>query len=89
MTSDFEAYKNEPGAEYTGSIFRDCFGQVLDTQKCEYCGVTKPVQVWKGFENCRDAYYVLMVQVQVKGRTIWRCSECSTDIMNKLEGKGI
>ena len=81
--TDFEEYKNTPGAEYRGSIFRDCFGRELETHQCEYCGKTKPVKVWDGIENGRDSYDILMVEYEQKnGRTIWRCNQCSSDIKN-------
>jgi len=49
-------------AEWIETKAYDCFGRELETHQCEYCGKVKPVKLWKGIENCRDSYNILMVE---------------------------
>ena len=71
-------------AEWIETKAFDCFGRELETQQCEYCGQVKPVKLWKGIENCRDSYNILMVEyIGREGHKTWTCKECYTDIADR------
>jgi hypothetical protein len=63
----------------------DCFGRELEAHECEYCGQLKPVKLWNGIDGCSETFKILMVEyLGYNERKMWRCTECATDIANRL-----
>ena len=93
MATDFEEYKDTPGAIYSESKFFDCLGRELESGICEFCQKRKPLRVWLGPDfstgKVANRFHIMMRDYEKDGITYWVCNDCNLDTKNFSEGKDV
>jgi hypothetical protein len=77
---------------------RDSFGHELVYEKCAYCMVERPVQLWSIAEEDSDADKIatitlsypfqikqLMKELNIHGKSRWVCLDCYSEIEQRKQ----
>jgi hypothetical protein len=89
MTNDSNNNRWEHFQDFSDTKFYDPWGYELQAAKCEYCGVTKPIQLFETDDGDAVPFHIpnlcktLMIQIKIGVKRRWVCSDCLKDMKNR------